>query len=51
MAVINIRKDGTIVKDMSNVTVPKEIMESIAAIAAQKGEKNGKSDLRRTGNN
>lgn len=32
MAIINILKDGTIVDDMSTVTVPKKIMESIVAI-------------------
>ena len=32
MAIINILKDGTIVDDMSTVTVPKNIMESIVAI-------------------
>lgn len=34
MAVINILKDGTIVDDMSKVTVPKEIVKSVAEIVA-----------------
>lgn len=38
MTVINILKDGTVVDDMSTVTVPKEIVEKIYNIV--KGEKN-----------
>lgn len=40
MTVINILKDGTIVDDMSTVTVPKEIVERIYNIV--KGDKNVK---------
>ncbi len=36
MAVINILKDGTIVDDMSKVTVPKEVIENIVKIIEQK---------------
>ena len=36
MAVINIRKDGTVVDDMSKVTVPKEVVQRIVAIANRK---------------
>jgi hypothetical protein len=32
MAVINILKDGTIVDDMSKITVPKEIVENVARV-------------------
>ena len=32
MAVINILKDGTVVDDMSKVTVPKETVQAIARI-------------------
>ena len=41
MAVINILKDGTVVDDMSKVTVPKETMKKLAEIAREqkKGEK------------
>lgn len=39
MAVINILKNGTVIDDMSKVTVPKEIMQNIAAIAERKEEK------------
>lgn len=38
MTIINILKDGTVVDDMSTVTVPKEIVEKIYNIV--KGEKN-----------
>lgn len=38
MTVINILKDGTVVDDMSTVTVPEEIVEKIYNIV--KGEKN-----------
>lgn len=47
MATINILKDGTVVKDMSTVTVPKEIMINIYNIFhseaenQRKGAKNG----------
>lgn len=33
MPVINILKDGTVVGDMSKVTVPKEVFQNIIAIA------------------
>lgn len=36
MAVINILKDGTIVDDMSKITVPKEVIENIVKIIEQK---------------
>lgn len=52
MAVINILKDGTIVDDMSKVTVPKEICEQIYKISARKEVNNNGNgiDLRTTGN-
>lgn len=37
MTVINILKDGTIVDDMSTVTVPKEIVEKIYNIVKGDG--------------
>lgn len=37
MAVINIRKNGTVVDDMSKVVVPKEIVEAVARIVNRKG--------------
>lgn len=36
MATINILKDGTIVDDMSKVTVPNEIVHAVARIAERK---------------
>lgn len=41
MAVINKLKDGTVVDDMSKVTVPKEMIQRLALIAKEKkkGEK------------
>ena len=40
MAVINILKDGTVVDDMSKVTVPKEVIERLASVVeARKKEK------------
>jgi hypothetical protein len=43
MAVKNILKNGTVVEDMSKVTVPKEIVKRIVEISKKKGEKtNGK---------
>lgn len=39
MKVINIRKDGTVVEDISKVIVPKEIVESVANIAKRKPTK------------
>ena len=41
MAVINILKNGTVVDDMSKVTVPKEVVEKLAAITQRK-ERNEK---------
>lgn len=43
MAVKNILKDGTVVDDMSKVTVPKEVVKRVAAIAKErkKVKKNG----------
>lgn len=38
MAVINILKDGTVVDDMSKVTVPDEIMKHIAAIVERRND-------------
>lgn len=39
MAVINILKDGTVVEDMSQVTVPQEKIEQIMKMVEKKGEK------------
>ena len=36
MAVKNILKDGTVVDDMSKVTVPKEVAKRLAEIASEK---------------
>ena len=41
MAVININKNGTVIEDMSKVTVPKEIVEAVANIT-QKKKENGR---------
>lgn len=41
MAVINIRKDGTVVEDMSKVVIPKETIEQIMKILERKARKNG----------
>lgn len=50
MAVINILKNGTVVDDMSNVTVPKEVVQRIAEIAREqrKGENRGKHNNTKT---
>ena len=40
MATINILKDGTIVEDMSTVTVPDKIMRNILAIYQNRGKNN-----------
>ena len=32
MAIINVRKDGTVVDDMSKVTVPKDIVQAVSRI-------------------
>lgn len=40
MATINILKDGTIVEDMSTVTVPDNIMRNILAIYQNRGNNN-----------
>ena len=44
MAVIHIRKDGSVVDDISKVTVPKEIVEAVAAIASRERRKDEKED-------
>lgn len=41
MAVINIRKDGTVVEDMSDVIIPKDIIEQIMKIAERKAREDG----------
>lgn len=38
MAVVNILKDGTVVEDMSKVTVPNEIMRNIHTIYQNRGK-------------
>ena len=46
MAVINIMKDGTVIDDMSKVTVPKEVLQKLASLKEaqtrmkEKGKKN-----------
>ena len=40
MAVINILKDGTIVKDLSTVTVPDEIMRNVYKIYTNRDKNN-----------
>lgn len=32
MAIINVRKDGTVIEDMSKVTVPKDIVQAVSRI-------------------
>ena len=41
MAVINIRKDGTVVEDMSKVVIPKETIEQIMKIKERMDRENG----------
>lgn len=51
MAVINIRKDGTVIEDMSKVTVPEEIVKNIAKICEgrkQDGTRKGSNPRRIT---
>lgn len=52
MAVINILKDGTVVDDLSKVTVPKEIVENLIKIIKSKEKNNeyGKNLIRRCDN-
>lgn len=38
MKVINILKDGTICEDMSKVTVPNDIVQTVIEISKQEGE-------------
>ena len=43
MAVVNILKNGTVVEDMSTVTVPREVVQNILKICQSKeGERSGK---------
>lgn len=44
MAVIHIRKDGSVVDDISKVTVPKEIVEAVEAIVNRERRKDEKED-------
>ena len=44
MAVKNILKDGTVVDDMSKVTVPKEVVKAIAEIAKERKKKEGEKN-------
>ena len=32
MAIINVRKDGTVIEDMSKVVVPKDIVQAVSRI-------------------
>lgn len=41
MAVINILKNGTVVEDMSTVTVPEEVVKNIIEVLEQKEKANG----------
>lgn len=47
MKIVNVRKDGTVEESMSNVTVPKEIVENVVKIIERKERKKngGKVDL------
>lgn len=36
MAIINVLKDGTVVDDMSKVTVPKDIVQAVSRILNRK---------------
>lgn len=40
MAVINILKDGTVVDDMSKITIPDEIMKNIISVYKNRGNRN-----------
>lgn len=39
MTVINISKDGTVIEDLSKVTVPKEISQAVLEIAKEEVKK------------
>lgn len=39
--VINILKDGTVVEDMSKVTVPEELLKEIISIYERREKENG----------
>ena len=39
MTVTNILKDGTVIKDLSKVTVPKEISQAVLEIAKEEVKK------------
>lgn len=41
MAIINTLKDGTVVEDMSTVTVPEEVVKNIIEILERKEKTNG----------
>ena len=38
MAIINVRKDGTVIEDMSKVVVPKDIVQAVSRILNRKDE-------------
>jgi hypothetical protein len=44
MKVINILKDGTICEDMSKITVPNDIVQTVIEISNQERETNEKED-------
>ena len=44
MAVININKNGTVIEDMSKVTVPKEIVEAVVNITQKKNGRRKKHE-------
>lgn len=41
MAVVNILKNGTVVEDMSTVTVPEEVVKNIIEVLERKEKANG----------
>ena len=49
MKVINIRKDGTVIDDMSDVTVPKDIAESVIKIIQERRKKVKNETLKKKG--
>lgn len=48
MKVVNILKDGTVIEDMSKVTVPEDTVKRVYAILNREGSKNEKKSKKRS---
>lgn len=50
MAIRNILKDGTVIEDMSKVTVPEEVVKNIIKICEGRKQNGNQLNLRRKSN-